>query len=143
MSTFEHIQSRAVSGQGTKFFRETSQIGEINNIAGPTKSRETIDVTRLEDDDGYRRFIASLRDPGTVTMNMNFVRENYDVLNGDYESDDLVEYSIQFPDPDETTFTFMAIVTELPVGINIGDKITSDVTLKISGPVHISAITSV
>lgn len=136
-------QSLAVSGQGTKFFRETSQIGEINSIAGPTKSRETIDVTRLEDDDGYRRFIASLRDAGTVTLGMNFVRANYDTLNADYESDNLVEYSIQFPDPDKTTFTFEGIVTELPVGINIGDKITADVTIKISGPVHISAASSI
>lgn len=133
-----NTQSAAVSGQGTKFFRESNQIGEINNISGPTKSRETIDVTRLEDDDGYRRFVASLRDAGTVTLNMNFVRANYDILNEDFESDELVEYSIEFPDPAKTTFMFDGLVTELPVGVNIGDKITADVTIKISGPVHIS-----
>lgn len=132
-------QSLAISGQGTKFFRESEQIGEINNIGGPTKSRETIDVTRLEDDDGYRRFIASLRDAGQVTLNMNFVRANYDVMNADFESDEIVEYAIMLPDEENTTFTFEGLVTELPIGINVGDKVTSDVTIKLSGPVHISS----
>jgi len=135
-------QSAAISSQGTKFFRETVQIGEINSITGPNKSRETIDVTRLEDDDGYRRFVASLRDAGQVTLNMNFVREYYDMINEDFESDDAVEYSIKLPDTDGTTFTFTGLVTELPVGINIGDKITADVTIKLSGPVHIGDSTN-
>ncbi len=131
-------QSAAVSSQGTKFFRGAVQIGEINNISGPSKSRETIDVTRLEDDDGYRRFIASLRDAGEVTLNMNFVRANYNTLNTDYESDDLVEYSIELPDDDSTTFTFEGLVTGLPLATAVGDKITADVTIKISGPITVS-----
>lgn len=132
-------QSAAFSGQGTKFFRGTVQIGEINSISGPDKSRETIDVTRLEDDDGYRRFIGSLRDAGSVSLSMNFTRETYDILNDDFESEDLVEYSIELPDADGTTFTFEGLVTEMPVGIEIADKVTSDPTIKLSGPVQISS----
>lgn len=135
--------STAISSQGTKFFRETTQIGEINSIGGPNKTRETIDVTRLEDDDGYRRFIASLRDAGEISLSMNFDRDNYITINNDFESDDQVEYSIQFPDLHLTTFTFMGLVTALPVTANVGEKITCNATIKISGPVHISAGTSI
>lgn len=129
-------QSEAITGQGTIFKRNGAAIGEINSIDGPTKSRETIEVTRLEDVDGYRQYIAGLREPGTVTLNMNFTRENYDVLNADFESDTIQTYAIELPDEDETVFTFNGFVTELPISIPIGDKITCDVTIQISGKVN-------
>lgn len=128
-------QSKAITGQGTIFKRNGVAIGEINSIDGPTKSRETIEVTRLEDVDGYRQYIAGLREPGTVTLNMNFTRENYDKLNTDFESDTIQSYAIELPDEDETVFTFSGFVTELPISIPIGDKITCDVTIQISGKV--------
>lgn len=129
-------QSKAITGQGTIFKRNDVPIGEINSIDGPTKSRETIEVTRLEDVDGYRQYIAGLREPGTVTLNMNFTRENYDLLNADFESDTIQTYAIELPDEDETVFTFSGFVTELPISIPIGDKITCDVTIQISGKVN-------
>lgn len=129
-------QSEAITGQGTIFKRNGAAIGEINSIDGPTKSRETIEVTRLEDVDGYRQYIAGLREPGTVTLNMNFTRENYDVLNADFESDTIQSYAIELPDEDETVFAFNGFVTELPISIPIGDKITCDVTIQISGKVN-------
>lgn len=129
-------QSEAITGQGTIFKRNGEAIGEINSIDGPTKSRETIEVTRLEDVDGYRQYIAGLREPGTVTLNMNFTRENYDVLNADFESDTIQTYAIELPDEDETVFSFSGFVTELPISIPIGDKITCDVTIQISGKVN-------
>lgn len=129
-------QSKAITGQGTIFKRNGAAIGEINSIDGPTKSRETIEVTRLEDVDGYRQYIAGLREPGTVTLNMNFTRENYDLLNADFESDTIQTYAIELPDEDETVFTFSGFVTELPISIPIGDKITCDVTIQISGKVN-------
>lgn len=129
-------QSKAITGQGTIFKRNGMTIGEINSIDGPTKSRETIEVTRLEDVDGYRQYIAGLREPGTVTLNMNFTRENYDVLNADFESDTIQTYAIELPDEDETVFSFSGFVTELPISIPIGDKITCDVTIQISGKVN-------
>lgn len=129
-------QSKAITGQGTIFKRNGVAIGEINSIDGPTKSRETIEVTRLEDVDGYRQYIAGLREPGTVTLNMNFTRGNYDMLNADFESDTIQSYAIVLPDEDETVFTFSGFVTELPISIPIGDKITCDVTIQISGKVN-------
>jgi len=132
--------SEAITGQGTIFSRNSTPLGEINSIEGPGKSRETIEVTRLEDLDGYRQYIGGLREPGTVTLNMNFTRENYDILNLDFESDALQTYSIALPDADDTIFSFSGLVTELPVSIPIGDKITCDVTIQISGKVDTSAV---
>ncbi|MFP4526441.1 MAG: phage tail tube protein [Bacteroidales bacterium] len=128
-------QSNAITGQGTIFIRNSEEISEINSIEGPGKSRETIDVTKLEDEDGYRQYIGGLREPGTVTLNMNFTRTGFDLFNEDFESDDIQDYEIQFPDDENTTFVFSGLVTELPVSVPIGDKITMDVTIQISGKV--------
>lgn len=135
-------QSEAITGQGTIFTRNSSALSEINSIEGPGKSRETIDVTRLEDVDGYRQYIGGLREPGTVTLNMNFTRANYDLLNADFESDDVQEYGIHLPDIDETIFSFSGLVTELPLSIPIGDKITTDVVIQISGKVDVTGSSS-
>lgn len=125
--------SAAITGQGTLFKRLTVPISEINSISGPSKSRETIEVTRLEDSDGYRQYIGGLRNPGTVTLNMNFTAEGYAAMNTDFESNSAVSYSIVLPDG--CTFAFTGLVTELPVTIPIGDKVTMDVTIQVSGKV--------
>jgi predicted secreted protein len=129
--------SNALAGVGTRFRRwngsDWEDIAEINSITGPGKSRKTIDVTSLDSTDGYMEFIAGFRDAGTVALAMNFTRDTYDLMNGDFEDDDLQNYSIVLPDPDETTFEFIGLVTELGLAIPTDDKITSDVTIKISG----------
>lgn len=133
--------SEAVSGIGARFERwdgsDWVQISEVNSITGPSKSRATIDVTSLDSTDGYAEYIAGLRQAGTISMTMNFVRANYDILDADFEDDDLQNYRVVLPDPDLTTLEFQGLVTELPISVQVGDRITSDVTLQISGPVSV------
>ncbi len=131
------MPSAAVSGVATQFRRWSgaawAAIAEILTLDGPDKKRDTIDVTNLDSTGGYREFIAGFRDGGSVKLTMNFTRDGYDQMNDDFESDTRQTYEIALPDPDNTTFSFLALVTELGLKI-AGDKaITSDVTLKISG----------
>jgi len=131
--------SNAVAGVGTLFRRWNpttgawANIAEINTITGPGMSRNTIDVTSLDSTDGYREFIAGFRDGGTVVLAMNFSRAEYDTMWDDFESDDLRNYEIVLPDTEKTTLEFEGLVTELPLTIPPDDKITVDVTIKISG----------
>lgn len=133
------MTSNAVSGVGTEFRRWSGaawvKIAEILTLDGPDKKRETIDVTSLDSDSGYREFIAGFRDGGTVKMSMNFTRDGYDLMNDDFESDTRQNYEIALPDVENTTFSFLGLVTELPMKI-AGDKaITNDVTIKVSGAI--------
>ncbi len=130
-------ETGAMTGQGTKFYRNNVEIAEINSIGGPSMSRETIDVTVLAVIDGYRKFIGGLRDAGNLTLNMNFTRAGYLAMKADFESDDVQTYSMELPDEDETEFSFSGLVTELPVNIPVGEKIAMDVTIKISGKVDV------
>lgn len=134
-------QTDAFSGQGTIFNRSGTPISEIKSIEN-TKSRETIEVTKLSDTDGYRRFIGGLRDAGSITMEMHFVRANYDLLNADYESDEEQAYSIEFSDDANTTFSFDGLVTEIPFSTSVGEVVTSNVTIKVTGKVTVSGSSS-
>jgi predicted secreted protein len=120
------MPSNAISGVGTLFRRWSGtawvNIAEVNSIDGPNKTRNTIDVTSLDSTDGYKEFIAGFKDGGTVNLTMNFSRSTYDLMNTDYEADN-------------TSFEFTALVVELGLSIPTDDKITSPVSLKISGPV--------
>lgn len=139
------MASNAVSGVGTKFLRWSSSLAtwvvqaEINSITGPTMTRDFIDVTSLDSTGGYREYIAGFRDAGTISLSMNFTRATYESFKTDYESADNQYYEIVLPDTEETTLEFMGLVTECPMTIPTDDKITADVTIKISGPVTINS----
>ena len=137
--------SDAIAGVGTAFKRESdessgvfSAIAEINSITGPGMTRDFIDVTNLDSTGGYREFIGGFRDGGNVTLNMNFTIDGYNQMKDDYENDDSHNYQIVLPDTGETTLEFAAFVTDLPLSVTADDKITIDVTLKVTGQVSLT-----
>ena len=129
--------SDAIAGVGTLFRRWSGSawvnIAEVNSIQGPNKTRETIDVTSLDSTGGYREFIASFRDGGTVQLTMNFTRATYELMNDDFEDDDAQSYEIVLPDDENTSLEFTGLVTEVPLAISTDDKVTADVTIKVTG----------
>lgn len=138
--------SDAIAGVGTSFKRgdgasseSFTAIAEVNSITGPNKSRETIDVTSLDSVGGYKEFIGSFRDAGEVTLNMNFTFDGYNDMNDDFELDTLTNYQIVLPDTGNSTFEFAALVSALGLAVPMDDKVTADVTLKISGQVTLTS----
>ena len=137
------MASNAVAGVGTLFRRWSGSawvnIAEVNSISGPSMSRDTIDVTSLDSIGGYREFIGGFRDAGTLQLTMNFSRTTFDLMKTDFESDVSQNYEIVLPDAENTTLEFVGLVTELPLEITPDDKITSAVTLKITGQVTVNS----
>ena len=140
------MASTAVAGVGTIFQRWSGSawaaIAEINSISGPSMSRDTIDVTSLSSNGGYREFISGFRNPGTVQLSMNFTRQTYDLFKTDFESNVSKNYRILFPDSETTLLEFIGLVTELPINITADDKITADVTIQVTGPIETDSGTS-
>lgn len=132
----------AIAGVGTEFLRWNTStqlweaIAEINSINGPTMSRDSIDTTALDTEGGYRTFIAGFRNPGTISLSMNFTRDTYEKMKADFESETEQDYQIVLPDIEVTSLAFAGLVTEMPLTIPTDDKITLDVTIQISGPVE-------
>lgn len=135
----------AVAGVGTQFRRWNSVTGawdtiaNINSITGPGMSRDTIDTTALDTIGGYRTFITGFRNAGTITLSMNFTRDDYETMKDDFENDAAQNYEIVLPDADNTSLEFQGLVTELPLSIPPDDKITVDVTIQISGQVTLES----
>ena len=133
----------ATAGVGASFRRWSGSawvaIAEVRSITGPTMTRGTIDTTSLDTTGGYRTFITGFRDPGTVSFNMLFNRAGYDLMKTDFEAEAEVNYEIVLPDADKTSIEFAGLVNELPLTIPTDDAITSDITIKISGPVTVNS----
>ncbi|MFA5420140.1 MAG: phage tail tube protein [Bacteroidales bacterium] len=132
----------AFSGVGTRFYRalvdiqdEYHTIAEVNSISGPGMTRDTIDVTSLDSTGGYREFITSFRDAGEISLSMNFTHDGYTVMKTDFEASAARYYKIVLPNTEQTVFKFAGFVTSCPIAIPMDDKVTADVTIKISGQV--------
>lgn len=137
------MASNAAAGVGTRFRRwngsSFDDIAEVNSITGPGMTRDTIDVTSLDSIGGYREFITGFRNPGTVTLAMNFTVATFDLMHTDFESNTAVNYEILLPtEAGDYSFEFEGLVTELPLTIPPDDKITADVTIQISGAVVVN-----
>jgi predicted secreted protein len=133
------MPSNAFSGVGTLFRRwnsttsEWENIAEVNSITGPGMTKDFIDVTSLDSTGGYREYITGFRDGGNVSLSMNMTRITWDLMLADFESDDLQHYNIVLPDNENTSISFAGLVTEMPLTIPTDDKVTMDVTIKVSG----------
>ena len=137
------MASNATSGVGTKFNRWSGSawvaLAEVNSINGPTMTRDFIDVTSLDSTGGYREFITGFRDAGTISLTMNFTRSTYELMKADFESPTAQNYQIVLSDVENTGFDFEGLVTEIPLTIPTDDKITVDVTIKLTGEVLLSS----
>jgi predicted secreted protein len=135
----------AISGVGTGFFRWNAgtgqwvKIAQVKSIGGPTMTRAFIDTTTLDTTGGYRTFIAGFRDPGQITLNMNYERDGYEAMKTDFESEEVQNYMIVLPDEDVTSLMFEGLVTELPLNIPTDDVVTADVTIKVTGQVTLES----
>lgn len=133
------MASNAFAGVGTIFKRNNVAVAEVNSIAGPNATRNQIDVTSLDSTGGYKEYIGGFRDGGEVSLNMNFTKVSYGQMQNDFEDDALQSYSVVLPDASATTLTFDAFVQNLGFAIPTDDKVTADVTLKVSGPVVLTS----
>lgn len=127
--------SSAIAGVGATFLRNAVLLTEVNTITGPNRSRDTIDVTTLDSVGGYREFIGGFRDGGEVTLDMNWTRAGFDLLNIDFEASVSQSYSIVMPDTGATDFSFQGWVTNISKTIPADEKITMTVTIKIDGQI--------
>ncbi len=129
---------------GTLFKRATTlspgnvfaTIAGVTNISGPSRSRETLDVTAHDSPDGYMEFLGGLRDGGEVSLDINYdPAETTHDLDDDFEDDTPRNYQIVLlpGTDDEWTWAFAAVMTGLEDEFPYDDKMQRTVTLKISG----------
>lgn len=136
--------SAAAAGFGTTFSYLSTDpstytaLAEVLSVTPPSISVETVDVTHMGSDDGFREYIASLKDGGEVTVNLNYVEASATLLQTLVLAG-VEGFKITFPG--SSTVTFSGIPTAFSFDdVVIDDKIAMSLTIKVTGkPVFAAA----
>ena len=107
-------------------------VAEVTNIKPPSMSRDAVDATHNQSSEGWREFIAGLKDGGEVSLDVNFVPGSATTLTLMAEIDaSLGNKQIVFPNGE--TFSFAALCTGIEPDAPMDDKMTATITYKVSG----------
>lgn len=116
------------------------RIGQVTSISGPSGAASTIDVTHLASTG--REFLQALPDFGTVQLSVIFDNKTaslqHDDLWDDFNTGTTRDFQIRLSNSPQTTFTFQAFVQEMPISIEIDDKVGATITLKVTGAVTLA-----
>lgn len=111
-------------------------VAGLTSIGGLELSADTIDVTTLDSDGGYREFIGGFKDGGEVALEGYFdattgkgQKELYDL----FESGTVEGFSIVFPAVTKTSWEFQGVVTGFTTGADLEDPLAFSATIKVSG----------
>lgn len=127
-----------MDAHGTRFLRfnditeEFEHVANVTSISGPSAEREEIEVTSHDSADGWREFIGGLKDPGEVSIDVNYVPGVHNPLFDDF-NDSVRRYRIVFPDPDNTTWEFEAFLSGFEVEAPFDDKAEASLTFRLTG----------
>lgn len=111
-------------------------VAGLTEIGGLELSADTIDVTTLDSQGGYREFIAGFKDAGEVSLSGFFnpvtgkgQKELYDL----FESGETSAFTIQFPVVTKASWEFDGIITGFTTSTAVEDPISFEATIKVSG----------
>lgn len=116
-----------------------TSIAGLTSISGLDLSAETLDITTLESEGGYREFISSFRDAGEVGISGYFDFASHSPILDDFQAGSTAEYTITFPNG--ATWVFDAVVVGFVTGAELEDLISFEGTLKVSGQPTLNAPT--
>lgn len=112
------------------------KVGGLTEIGGIELSAETVDVTTLDSEGGYREFIAGFKDAGEVSVSgfleideTNGQKKMYDA----FESGEVQDFAIEFPTALKAKWTFKGVVTGFKTNATLEDPVSFEGTIKVSG----------
>lgn len=111
------------------------KVAEVTNITPPNFSRDAVDATHTESEEGWREFIPGLKDGGEVTVEMNFIpgAASTDRI-FELFSRDVGDFRISFPDGSPSTvWQFKAFITGFEPEAPLDDKMSATATFKLTG----------
>ena len=131
--------ANGINAFGTLLKYNGTTVAEVTDLSPPGLSRDTFELTHHQSPNGWREFGKSLKDGGEVSATINYIpTETTHALAtgilGDLSNNTTIAtWSIVFPDTGATTWTFPGILTGFNPKAPIDDKLSADITIKISG----------
>lgn len=134
----------AISAQGTllKIGNGASPevfttISGVGNLAGPTGSRELIDVTAL--DSTGREYLVGIPDYGDITFTLFYAPSNtqHAALFTAFQlaGQTATNFTITFTDSPATVYTFAALVQGFPHNFSTNAAVEVNLSLKLTGAI--------
>lgn len=126
----------ATRSLGTILNAGTQKVGGLTSIGGLELTSDTIDVTTLDSDGGYREFINGFKDAGEVSLE-GFFYGGTDVGQSAmytlFESGESEEFKIVFPAETGASWEFDGLVTGFTTSVDLEDPLSFSATIKVSG----------
>lgn len=122
----------AGGANGGEVFTSVAEVMSVN--VGGLKL-DTTEATHMESPSKWREFIATVKDAGEVTFEINFqpALAGHQGLTTDLKNQTLRNFQVVFPDTGVTTWSFAAFITNFAPQMQFDGKITASVGLKITG----------
>ena len=121
---------------GEKDSDTLTTVGGLRSISGIQASAESVDLTTLDNEDGYREKEPGFKDGGEVSVSGFFDNEDagqqkmYDL----FESGDVVPVEIQFPPKQAgAKWNFNAGVSAFSTSFELEDGVAFEATFLVSG----------
>lgn len=125
----------ATRALGTKLMIGVESVGHLSSIGGIEASAETIDVTALDSQGGYRKKIAGFKDGGEVSVSGFFVPGDTGqaAMYTAFESGSTETFKIVFPASLNAQWEFSGVVTAFATSAELEDALTFEATISVSG----------
>lgn len=125
-------KSRSV---GTKLIINEKKVGGLKSISGIEISADSIDVTDISNEDGFREKLPGFKDAGEVGCSgfLDGDDEGQDECYTLMASGDVVPCVIQFPAKIGKSWTFNAGVTKFSTSAELEDAVAFEIALTVSG----------
>ena len=109
-------------------------VGEVFDFSGTSTSMDTVDATDFSHTDGHRRFLAGLIDAGEITFTLNFdpALTVYGTIDTFYKARTAKNWKFSYAGSTVNTIV-SALVTGIGRAVPMDDKMTMEVSLKVSG----------
>lgn len=118
-------------------------IAEVRDISPPELTRDTEETTHHTSPGGWEELLGTLKRSGEVTFEVNWLPTDAthnasDGILSLYDSGEITNFQIIFPDSGTTTWAFAAIVTKFQPTGAVAGVLRGNVTFKPTGPVSLT-----
>ena len=128
-------KTKLLRGDGATPTENFVQVAEIIEFPDITLSKETYDDTTFDSEDGYEEVGSGQKkmEPLDLKVKYNKDAEIAKLVRADFESDDKVNYRIEWPDSPKTTLNFKGLVTKIVMSTPKNENVTESFTFAPSG----------
>lgn len=110
-------------------------MAEVRTIGMNPFTQEFADATSMDSTGGFREKLPTLKDAGTIDVELIATQANLTSLNTLAGTNTLKNYQVVIPAPITATYTFAAYLGNWGLEVPVDDLISVTASLQVSGPV--------